>query len=231
MISVITPTNRKESLKSVKNALLRQSYTDFEWIIGSPTKPDLDFQFTWIQDPPKKEGDYWAIYQTYNACLRVAKGDLIVSIQDNTFFDPDGLEKFAYYYENNPTSLVSGVGDKYTDDTWSVKTWVDPRIKGQAFRECNVNEIEWNYCSVPKEAIYKVGGFDEYLDKYSSLCGLDVGVRIDLLGGYKFYLDETNHSYSLTHPRYDGWDENTPFNGVWERKQREYRENPVLNYL
>lgn len=233
MITVITPTVRPEGLKLVEKALRRQSFTDFEWIVVSPQKPTNIVNFVWVKDPGKNEGDYWSVYKSYNAGLRVAKGELIISVQDYTFFEPDALEKFWFYYQKEPKTLVSGVGGKYSDDTWTTKTWADPRERNDqtTFYPCYFNDIEWNFCSVPKKAIYAVGGFDESLDKYSSLCGLDVLARLHIIGGWDFKLDQTNKTYSLEHGRLPDWEETLPFNGPWQQKLVEYKEKPVLDYL
>ena len=235
MISVITVTNRdRKALEIIQKALRRQTHEDFEWIIGSPTKPDyLTIPYKWVQDRPKQEGEYWTVYSAYNGCLRVAEGELIVSIQDNAFFDPSGLEKFWTHYELDNKVIVSGVGNKYSDDTFSVMTWKDPRERDDqgSFYKCYHNDIEWNYCAVPKKAIYDVGGFDEEMNKYSSLCGLDVLDRLNIVGGWEFYLDQTNKSYSLEHPRYDNWEENLPFKKAYPDRLKQYKVNPVLEYL
>ena len=229
-VTVITPSTRPTGIELVAKALKRQTLQDFEWLVVSPE----DYGYgTWIKDPPKKEGDYWAIYKAYNEAIRHAKGELIVSIQDNTYVEPDALSRFWGHYVDEPKTLVSAVGNKYTDDTFSVMTWKDPRERSDqgSYYNCFHNDIEWNCCAVPKEAFYGVGGFDESLDKYSSLCGLDVLQRLNIIGGWQFKLDQGIKSYSLEHGRLPNWDEKTPFNGVWQQKCLEYMKQPKLNYL
>ena len=232
-ISVVTLSVRPEGLKIVEKALRRQTERSFDWVIGTPTKPDVGIEHIWIQDPPKPEGLYWQVYRQYNECIRQSRGDLIVSVQDYTYFNPDALEKFLFYHEKEPKTLVTGVGNKYTDETWLSKTWQDPRERTDqgTLYGCYYNDIEWNFCAVPKEAIYAVGGWDETLDKYSSLCGLDVLARINLIGGYDFKIDQTNKSYSLEHGRLPNWEESSPFRGVWQNKLEEYKKQPVLDFL
>jgi hypothetical protein len=232
-ISVITPTIRPEGLRLVEKALNRQTFKNWEWIVSAPSHIKIKgFEIDQLlTDPPKNEGDYWSVYKSYNKMIRHAKGELIVSIQDHTSFDPDALEKFWINYQADEKSIISGVGNKYTDETFTVISWKDPREKGTGLNECNHNEIEWNFCAIPKEAIYSVGGFDEELDKYSSLCGLDVLDRLKLQGGWNFKLDQTNKSYSLEHGRMPMWEENLPFNGPYQEKLREYQKNCILPYL
>lgn len=233
-ISVICPTVRPEGLKLVEKALKRQTFRDFEFIVSSPAKVKIKgFNIDQLlTDPPKKEGDYWAIYKSYNKCIRHAKGELVVSWQDFTYASPDALQRFWDHYQAEPKTLVTGIGDKYTDDTFTVVSWKDPREKAdKVFYDCRPSEIEWNFCAVPKEAIYAVGGFDEVLDKYSSLCGLDVLDRLNMIGGWKFKIDQTIKSYSLEHGRLPGWEENLPFNGPYRERLIEYSKNPILGYL
>lgn len=206
MISVLTPTIRKEGLPLVKKALERQD-VEYEWLIGSPFDPEMG---TWIKDD--FEGGYWTLNRCYNKLIQNAKGDLIVSIQDHTFFNPDALEKFDFWFQQHPNYIVSGVGDKY-DRVYperGIKVWSDPRKRNTGqFRAVPFNEIEGNFCSIPKKALYDVGGFDRALDFEGF--GMDfynVLERISKLGKYEFYIDESNESYSETHGRVGNWDKN-----------------------
>jgi hypothetical protein len=220
MISVLTPTTRgKEGLRLVEKALRRQTFQDYEWVIVEPKE--------------KPEGLYWTLYRDYNRGIKKCKGDLIVSWQDCTFSDPDTLEKFYFHYQSEPKTVVTAIGNKYKDDTFMAQTWQDPRERKDqgSFYSCYPNDIELNLASFPKKAFYDVGGFDEELDKYSSLCGLDVLTRLAIIGGYDFKIDQTIRSYSTEHGRLENWEENLPFGEPWESKIKEYNNNPVLNYL
>lgn len=220
-ISIITPSVRPEGLALVKKALKNQSFTDFEHIVA-------------LQEHKPKKNEYWTIYSDYNRAIKQAKGGLIVSWQDYTWAKPDTLEKFWYHYTQEPKTLVTGVGDKYTDDTWVVKVWADPRKRTDygTYYQCYHNDIEWNLCSVPKEALYKVGGFDERLNKYSSICGLDVLDRLQVIGGYDYKIDQTIESFSLDHGRLPDWEKFNPIpNGIYQKHREGYVDNPTLSYL
>jgi len=219
-ISVITPSVRSAGLELVKKALLRQTFTDFEWIVNDK----------------RYKGGYWGLNRAYNDMIRQAKGELLVSWQDYTFAEPDALSRFWNCYTSNPYSIVSGVGNKYIDETWMIKKWQDPRERSDntSFYECFPWDVEANFCSIPKRAVYEVGGFDEKMDFEGF--GFDArGVfeRIDMLGEYKFYLDQANVSYSLEHDRPDGWDEHNMINKWPEYKQTQIdkKRYPVLSYL
>jgi len=231
-ISVLTPTCRPQGLKLVREALRRQT-VDFEWIIGSSFRPDIDIPHVWVKDPPKKEGNYWTLYEIYNLMIKKAQGDLIISWQDFTFTNPDTLERFLFHFKNEPKTLVGAVGNKYSDNTWKVETWRDPRIRDDfgSFYEVYPQDLEYNLCALPKEAIYAVGGFDESLDKYSSVCGMDISMRLDIIGGYIFKLDQSIKSFSTEHGRLPDWEKNSPFRGVWQKRLKEYQKTPILKYL
>lgn len=238
MISVLTPTYRSpDGLVVVEKALKRQTFKDFEWLIGSPEKDvtkDLSLEHKWLKDPEKGDGDKWVLNRVYNNLIRSSAGDLIVSVQDYTFFDPDALEKFWFHFTTEPKTLVTGVGNKYESvyPTLGAITWSDPRKtdKYGTYYPCFFSDIEWNFCSVPKEALYAVGGFDEDLDRYFGMDGYSVNDRINLVGGFDFKINQTINSYSLGHNRPDNWDR---FNALplYSSYREKYIPKPCLNFL
>lgn len=245
-ISVITPTVRPEGLVLVQKALRGQSFHDFEWIIvysGLHTNILEKTGFTGfdskiVLDPGKKKGDIWSLNKAYNAGIRVAKGELIVSWQDYTFSKSGTLETFWQHYLDEPKTLVSAVGNKYESDSWDVMTWKDPREREDigSFYPCYFQDIEWNLCSIPKQALYDVGGFDEGLDKWYGMDGYSVNERILDLGGYDFKLDQSIKSYSLEHGRLGGkdWDKKNALNGPYEKRREQLKKLhlwPQTGYL
>lgn len=230
-ISVVTPTVRPQGLGLVQKALKRQTFKEFEWIVVSPTQPSLDC--IWIIDPPSQDGDCWSLNKAYNAALKVAKGELIVSWQDFTYAKPDTLERFWEHYQQEPQTLVTGVGNKYEDDTWTVVTWKDPRERDDqgAYYPCYFNDIEFNLAALPAAAFKAVGGFDEELDKHFGMDGYSVVDRLNLVGGWDFKLDQTIKSYSLEHGRSPDWEEKNAIHGPYNQRRNYYLANPILDYL
>lgn len=223
-ISVLTCTARPEGIPLVQKALKRQTFKDFEHIIQEKT--------------PTKPGNSWSLCADYNLAIKQSKGDLIVSWQDWTFADPTCLEKFWYHFTKEPKTLVTAVGNKYADDTWTVKTWQDPRERSDqgTYYPCYPSDIEANLCSIPRQALYDVGGFDEDMDKWYGLDFFNVAQRIDKFGGYDFKIDQTIKSYSLEHGRLSkDWDKNNwMFGDRYNNhiaKRREEEKYPVLSYL
>lgn len=217
--SVISPSVRPGGLKLVEKALNQQTFRDFEWLVNDK----------------RYDGGFWGLNRAYNQLIDQASGELIVSWQDYTFAKPDALERFVENYKKTG-GIISGIGNKYVDDSWVEKNWQDPRqrIDMGSFYECNPNDVEWNFCACPKKALMEVGGFDEEMDFLGfGMDGISVNERMDSLG-YKFYLDQSNESYSINHNRPDNWDEFNLLNGGYlKRKQELIKEGqwPTLNYL
>lgn len=228
-VSVLTPTIREDGLSIVRKALEKQTFKDFEWLIGSPFDPGFP-EAHWI--PDDFDGGFWSLNRIYNSLFNASKGSILVSWQDWIYANPDALEKFVQNVETTG-GIVSGVGDQYERiNKWGkpeVKIWSDPRKSESngSFYECYPNDAEWNFCAFPKEAIFKVGGMDEELD-FRGFGGdqLQVGERLDA-AGYKTYLDQTNESFTVRHSRKDfggqeAWDKNhVLFNGEYDKRKAE----------
>ena len=218
-ISVITNTIRPEGVALVEKALKRQTFRDFEHIIQGREKP-LE---SWM---------VWSFNRDMNEAICKSTGDLIVSWQDYTFADPDALEKFWQHYEDDHKTIVSAVGNKYSDDRFLIETWRDPRMRSDqgTYYEVTYPDVEWNLCSVPREVLYKIGGFEEKMDAKFGMDGYSVNERIENIGGYKFMLDQTIKSYSLEHGRSEKWEQNNWIHD-YEEIKRANLENPLRNYL
>lgn len=242
-ISVITPTIRKEGLEIIRNSLKKQNLQDFEWLIGSPFDPEIP-EARWIKDD--FEGGFWTLNRIYNKLFREAKGDIIVSWQDWIYSPPLSLTKFLIASRDNEKGLISGVGDQYSRvGEWGrpeVKIWQDPRKTDRfgSFYECNWNDAEFNFCAMPRDAIFDAGGMDEQLD-FLGFGGdqLQLCERLNDLG-YKFFLDQDNESFTLRHGRdnfggEESWnDYHVLFNGAYEGRKKQLKEKgewPRLTYL
>jgi len=203
-LSVITPTIRKEGLPLVAQALAKQTFKDFEWLICSPFDPVLP-QATWI--PDTFTGGQWSLNRAYNALMKQAQGTIIISWQDWVWALPTALEQFITVLSQVGSAAVSGIGDQYERlGQWGkpeIKIWSDPRKTFQYgdVYECMWNDIEWNFCALPKHLLVDVGGFDEEMDqRCRGVDAIQVMERLDALG-YKTYLDQRNESFTLRHDR------------------------------
>lgn len=232
-ISVITPTIRKDRLEIVEKALRKQTFEDFEWLIGSRFDPQIPWA-TWIEDD--FEGGFWSLNRIYNKLIANAKGDLIVSWQDSIYAPPGALDAFwADFMATNGHGIISAVGDQYGKlDNFGKpynKVWSDPRKRTDfgTFYQTSPENIEWNLCVVPRKTLLEIGGFDEQMDFLGyGLDGYQVNERLDAQE-YEFYLDQTIESYTLRHDRSDfGGQEEWDKNNMMQEKRYEKRRHELM---
>ena len=210
-ITVLTPTVRPERLKITQECLARQTMKDYEWVIVCPENPRMD-KAKWVEDPARKITDVTGLNKAMNAGIKASRGELLIRIDDSIWFPPDALSKFWFHYKNNPMSCVSGVGDQYDqlDDNGkpSHQVWIDPRKRNDlgGYYEVRPEDWETNYASFPRDLIEEIGGWDEEMDKYYAWDNVAVAYRLDKVGA-KFFLDQTNESFSYQHSRNVDWDD------------------------
>jgi hypothetical protein len=209
--SVITPSIRPEALAIVRDALDSQTFTDFEWLIGSPFDPQIP-EAIWVQD--NFEGGFWTLNRIMTKMCKQAKGEIIVFLQDNIWVNPDALERFITSWENKG-GAITGVGDQYSHigeyGKPFNKVWNDPRKtdKFGSFYEVNPDDWEINFACIGKNELEKVGYFVDEAD-FLGYGGDNVllAEKLDKIG-VKFFIDQTNESFSIKHGRERAdWDEN-----------------------
>lgn len=157
-----------------------------------------------------------------NQAIKASSGELIVMLQDYIHIRPYALESFMGQYLSNPKIMVTGVGHQYgkpgKEDIVDPKglitvfnkpfegmpeqiVWTDPRIRQDqgSFYPCMPQDIEFNFCSVPRKALYDIGGCDEEYDYIGHAWdNVSVAQRAFALG-YEPYIDQSNISYSIRH--------------------------------
>ena len=217
MISVITPSCRPEMLDVIEKCLHRQTYTDFEWIVIVPWDKFIKVDrlvghgiANILIEPPKREGDFYRLCGAWNKGFAMAKGELIVNIQDGIWFQPDLLERFWGHYTASPKALVTAVGNQYSDiDNRGEPinlVWVDPRDRSK-FAEVQSSEMEMCVCSIPKQALIDCGGIDEEYDRGPAVGEKELCLRLSMLG-YKLFIDPLIEYKAIKHPRLTSdWDD------------------------
>lgn len=173
-ISVITVTIRPQGLKQVRDALLKQTFTDFEWLVEVNWTGKVDFN------------------QAMNRAINRAQGELIVSIQDFITPPKDGLQQFWDAYQKDPAFYTAPVGQTLDGKT---AEW-DWRFHKND--ECNWQEWEIDYGSAPRKALIDIGGFDEELDNAWGFDNVNVGLRAHN-AGHKFLCLKDNKAIALKH--------------------------------
>ena len=175
-ITAITPTIRPAGLDHVARGLKEQTFRDFEWLVDVNYTGKVDFN------------------QAMNRLVRRAEGELIVSIQDYITVTPTTLEEFWKAHQEHPAFYTAPVIKEGKED------W---RVKGTGKR--NWTEWEIDLGSAPREALFRIGGFDEGLDQYWGFDNVNVGMRADM-AGYDIICINTaqgnayDHDANIKHP-------------------------------
>lgn len=215
-ISVVTPSIRPIGLDIVRTGLLKQTFTDFEWL----TEVGL--------------GNH-DLNAAYNRMLRRAKGELIVSLQDYMLIQPDYLQKFWDAHEKYPNAFITAPVGKVDNLNYSLPAIWDWRAarndENATIRDCEWNCWEIDNGCAPLAALKEIGGFDEALDGTWSGDNVNVGKRA-LIAGYEFKCLFDNpvlafdHDVFIKHPFRDS------FNGTLNTKRMAMFEGGMkIDYL
>jgi hypothetical protein len=176
MISVLTPSVRPQGLETTRTSLLSQTFRDFEWLteLNASGKPDLN--------------------HAYNRMLRRAKGELIVSLQDNIEIGPDALQRCWDYYQKHPTRFVTFPVSQGSPDKWDWRG-VQPEHRAQYM------DWEIDFGMAPKKLLCDIGGFDEHLDSLTwGYDNVNVGLRAEM-AGYEIWSNPEIRANGLPHER------------------------------
>jgi len=154
-------TVRPEGLKPVREALLKQTFKNFEWLVDINWTGEVDFN------------------KATNRLLRRSSGELIVFVQDYVELPPDGLQKLWDAHQNKPAFYTVPVGHYDDEETkWDWRTNVSGKIPWMDW------EIDCG--SAPRSALFEIGGFDEELDKHWGYDNPNVALRAEMKG-YDFF--------------------------------------------
>lgn len=225
-VTVYTPTIRKGFWNIMASNLAKQTYKNFEWLVIDDNQEDRSKT---LAETAKKygitaryaKGKERAIKRTYglvnanNTALQMAKGELLVFLQDFVLMPEDGLEQLVTLYKKNPDALIAPVDmyvapkikpDIESEDWFDGKTDVigdfirqNVRIQNKGLRETkNPYDFEQNYGAIPVKIAKELGGWYEFYDEGLGYDNTDISLRA-LLKGYRILLDETNVAICIDH--------------------------------
>ncbi len=227
-VSVLTPTTRPDGLPMVADCLAAQTLTDFEWVVCSPpgTRAPEDLvaylkarvpAVRFVQDPPRREGDFYRLNGAFNALVRAARAPLLVFACDWIHFGPDALGLFRALYDEAPTACASSWGHHYrkvVNGRPEVLWNTDGRLEGVGDDAAMPAEhMELSLASLPRALVEAVGGFDEDYDRVAGNSEKDLALRMEKAGA-KFFLALAVEHRIYTHPKADSA-------ATWDRKYRE----------
>ena len=183
-ISVITPSIRPRGLEVNRFSLMEQTFKDFEWLV--------DINWTGEHD----------LNASYNRLLRRSTGELIVSMQDYLKVRPDYLQRFWDAYQKQSDTFFTAPVGKVKDMNYNLPAQWDWRAynddKFVDMMPCNWDCWEIDSGAAPRDALFKIGGFDEALDQWWSFDNVSVGKRAEM-AGYKFNNLFSNPALAFDH--------------------------------
>lgn len=216
MISVIMVTNRKGSVKFLKEQLDKQTFKDFEVIIADDIDQEKLYDKQFKPRQPQGE-DVWNLNKAYNDCLDMVEGDLIVYIQDFIWIPANALQRFWDLYEVFPNDLITGVGHKYENLEKIVE--IDDRANGE--RKLVASDwtyYELNYASAPSSLKAR---FEEDMDTHYGGEN-QIYALLATIEGSKVWIDRENECKGLSQSecggRPDNWEEKHSNKGYLNEK-------------
>jgi GT2 family glycosyltransferase len=197
-VSVIIVTwNSEEHLPICLDALLAQTYKDFEVVIidnGSTDQSYLDFEgkYSDLKLTIKKNNENLGFAVANNIGARLVHGRWLALLNADAFPEPDWLEhlvKASEIYPNtfftsrqiqaNNTRYLDGEGDNY-----HISGYAWRKNYGQPVYPANQSENVFSACGAaalyPRQEFLDVSGFDE--DYFSYHEDVDLGFRLRLRG-------------------------------------------------
>lgn len=219
-ISVITPTyNSEKTISGTIDALLRQTFSDFEYIIIDgvskdntikkiesyiPRFEEKGVKVTIVSEPDK------GVYDAMNKGVSLAKGQLVGITNSDDWYEDNALEAMWNKYTdgkvNQSNSMIYGIE----------RVWKDDKIynlqrRGAAFISESV--LPHSTLFVAKEVYDKHGGYDlsvKVLADYDFICRcvsqgvdleeIDVVISNFCLGGISSsYFDFYSDYYRIQH--------------------------------
>lgn len=160
LLTIFTPTyNRAYILPQLYESLLRQTCTNFEWIIVDDGSSDCTEELVkrWIEEKKiriiykkqENQGKHIAI----NTGTVVASGELFFIVDSDDYLTDDAVEKVIYFWNKEaPADDVSGI--------ISYRKFYDGRLVGTSLpdglRRCKLRETKEKYASTgDKVVIYR----------------------------------------------------------------------------
>ena len=266
-VSVLTVTSRPGSIDVTWGALRGQTMQDFEWVLCDELFESRHEEVAAFVDDdrlrhiaaPAPDGALWSLNRSHNEALRHCRGDLVVSLQDYIWVEPDGLERFwSAHRHSGGRGFVCGVTATYAlpapverrdgKVTIFAEPWTEAPTELLRVDESRcrfpsglspTTPFGWelNWAGAPLDGLYDVGGFAEDHDRlFYSYDQVTVAMVADRLG-YPFLVDRDNVCRALDHggifPKPDDWEERHGRRGGWDAWYREWVAEgcPRLGYL
>lgn len=206
-VSVIVPTyNRAHMLTEAIDSILGQTFGDFELIVVD------DFSLDNTEDAIKSYADKRIrcfknqsnriIAANRNYGISKAQGEYIAFCDDDDLWYPEKLEKCLEVFEQDKDIILVCHDEEVVRDGKTIRVstygpYVEPMYYNLLLKG---NCLGTSTVVVAKEALLRVGGFDENPD-FVGVEDYDLWVRLALMGKF-YFLHEILSEYRLHDSRY-----------------------------
>lgn len=197
MISVLYLTKNPFGLDILKDNLDRQTHRDFEVIIGDELGRTRKWA-TCIKPKPKKKGNAWNLNSAYNELVGLAKGELVIFLQDYTWIPDNAFEEMWDWYEiygDEAAFCAGGYGSRspsfkqYRAGCLKPTDLTNTENQQDGVEKVDFTGYEINFAMFPTKPLKEVG-FDESMDKYYGGDNFILAVRAQMRG-MKLFVDHS----------------------------------------
>jgi glycosyltransferase involved in cell wall biosynthesis len=192
---IISTYNRAASLEKTLRSIMVQTDNDFELIIGDDASSDntqeIVSSFTYKQVTYYRNDENSGLSFTRNRGLKLAKGDFVLLIDDDTELDPDFLRRLK-------VRITSSEADAYCPRIFKADLKVPYLGIFASERERELSYFDFNYFIglvhvLRNNIIKKIGYYDERFgigSRYYAAEETDLFFRIKRAGGRFIYCPE-----------------------------------------
>ena len=225
MISVLTPTYKLMFRDRQIEALSKQTFKDFEWIIvddNHKQNQGIKTPFPLIHIPPAQELPYCALAQAMNEGLLHATGKYVFFMNDYVVPEPTCLQRHWDIQEKMGGCLLSGeclfmdsVPAECRDKRGKIITrdWRMGMLEEKAYPSTDIGDGLYEITregiqnwwagrndSAPLEALLNCNGFDEVYDGRWGGHDAEMANRL-MTYGLKYYIDKKSRCLEYDHLR------------------------------
>lgn len=200
MISIVTSTyNRKDRLKRAIESVLTQTYDDWEMVVVDDASTDGTEQIVASFGDKRiryirRKKNFGNDTRPKNRGIKASSGEYIAFLDDDNVYRPDHLAILVKEMERNPEADVV-YGDRWVVDDdgelparLGVASDYNPSVLMQR------NYIDTSDVLIKKEALLRVGGFDERYKKYVDW---NLWVRLAKMGAKFLHVPSVITDYHL----------------------------------
>lgn len=170
---VISTFNRPERLKKAIKSVLAQTYQDFEIIVVHDGKEDSGIGRGASQEIANDKRIKWLSIDHFgndtkpkNTGILASTGEYICFLDDDNTYRPDHLQVLVNTLDQNP-KVTLAYGDRWiTDELGRMQPQLGFYSEFHPAILMERNYIDTSDAMVQREALFKVGGFDERYTKY-----------------------------------------------------------------